>query len=355
MKNEFKTQQAYQCAFGSFANALRYLGNHVNEYDVFHISEAVRMVYALSLQPFNQSLAVQDEDIREIVRHNNIYIGMRLNEVFLKLEQEMCVDFHLNTPVHFDLSQIKEIIRSGFPIVCAVSSHLLKYHSVYQGLNTFRHFITVFDLNEQHAFISDCYIPSYPVSIFQGTIDLKEFIDILEDEKTTIYVFDKKKIIELMKIDNLKRLVNSLEMYTGESVNKNIGSSGMDIAFLLAEDLKKMARNSVSVEPNFFTNLKFQLDHMGVISGKKILLSNLLDIAPIFESNNSEYRIRLSEFEKIIKVWNSISLQLTKLSLKYEHYRLENIAKLIENISIQEKNYMQWNLELLARADGKVR
>jgi hypothetical protein len=162
----FITKLSKHCYYGNVTNILNYYGEKISEAELVLLSGALN--YSLR---FN----------------GNLFLGMP-NAL---CEQGLArIGYQINQ-VDNDYSTYKSLLNNNTPILLLIKSGILTYHSIFKGTDK-DHYIVLLKHSDAMVEISDSFVQTIPMSIFQGYTDLKAIRNEIQENRAMGICLEKQ-------------------------------------------------------------------------------------------------------------------------------------------------------------------
>ena len=305
------THESKNCVIGSMGN---YFSNFNSKFDdsfCFFVLEKFVLSYTKSGKNVS-----------------DIHISHHVAEAYSDLAAKFGLESDLRKSTRHNLKKL--LLCKNTPLIIELNSRNLSYHHLYKTNKwNFPHFITILELNNNNAVISDCYIPKINDSeIYEGKADIKNLQKAWK--KGGYWYYDSLNVSEFISefiIDynfcktlfnkNISTLLNS-SIPTQELFAKDFSN------YLNLYDIKDIKKN--------LQNICIQIQALGLIASryylKKYLITHL-------QFQNSEF---INFIDTDINEWHKICLAIYKCTLTCSKESFDQVQKLIINISEKERN-----------------
>lgn len=240
----------------------------------------------------------------------------------------------------------KLVAEKGVPFICEVYSKNLKYHPLYK-INRWdlTHFLIILDLDENDAFISDCFIPKTDgAEIYEGKASLK---NLQKAWKQNYYWYydcpDIVPFIREYKIDNglcRKIFFENIHLFLTDSVYAQKRFAEDFVSYPL-----KYKINDIKKDLN---NLCIQIQTLGLMASRTYLKEFL---EKHLGFTNPEV---FSFIEKDIHEWHKICISIYKASLICTKEHFESIKKMILRITDEEVYFFSKVLDELNQSKQRI-
>ncbi len=189
MSLTYKTALGGHCYYGNLANILHYYQVDCSEAELVLFLDALNGIYSPSFAP-------------------NVYLGLENIFTSPALEALHC---GINKIFENTISECRDLLRKGIPVLMTVPSNHLKYHTIYRSTDRMH---TVVLLREQDGlvFLSDCFVQTVPISVYEGYTASEEIYDaVRQGEADVSYVRWNPDITHLDKGLLFAKLIQYLD------------------------------------------------------------------------------------------------------------------------------------------------
>ena len=305
----FITRKSPNCVIGSMGNFFSHINSDFDASFCFFLLEKMLLTYN-----------------KDGTRISDIHLSHHIAESYFDFAKQ----FNLkSTFINSKNHNLKKLVaEKGAPFICEVYSKNLKYHPLYK-INRWdlTHFLIILDLDENDAFISDCYIPKTDgAEIYEGKASLKNLQKAWKQNNYWYYDCpDIVPFIKKYKIDNdlcRKIFVENINLFLTNSVFAQKKFAEDFASYLLNYSIKDIKKD--------LNNLCIQIQTLGLMASRTYLkefMENHLGFT------NPEV---FSFIEKDIHEWHKICISMYKAALVCTQENFESIKKMIFRITDEE-------------------
>lgn len=290
---KYETSVGSQCLLSSFGNTLSYYDKTMDDSILFFLGNGFVFEYSRE----------NAKSISEIKLHHDC----------IKIVDSFCKKYNIELSMKEYCRNRDEIkskiyndIKNDRPIIISVSPPNLNYNSIYKNaiLNRY-HTLVIIGINTEGVLISDCSVPTTPVSIYEGIMTFKELEKAWGTKQWRHYKIDYERL-KVMNYDiSLNLLINSLKenlyhYYSGSEPNINH-------LYNFADDVGRLPKlfTAKDVKENV-KEISYLIKFEGIISARLLLKKYLMKLIGLYEvSINKKY---LEEIESIVSEWDRITL-----------------------------------------------
>lgn len=297
MKN-YTTFQSAHCFYGNISNILNYHNIGISEAEFALISNILNGEYRnIDMVPF---------------------IGFSNEKYKIGLSKLGCRAENIRDEICFF-----EMLKKRYPILLKVNSQVLNYNYVYKESSKRNHYIVAIQCDSKDILISDSYIPTLPLSTYQGTINRNDFCIQFENNQVSgIVIFPpESNKFEKSNCDLIKQL--------DEYVLLNI--SGCDNSFckLMYEYCEYALQNITDI---LFSNRMDEMIYQMRFSGTIARWNYLIELFCTYYQIN---KLMVDELNVLKGKWNVVINKLRKCSITrnpdyYKNIFVIDIPKLLE-------------------------
>ena len=311
--SNFVTLQGCNCILGNVCNAMNYLHVAITEQDLF-----------FWLSPFEG-----DRD---------------LPDVFEKLYEEKgkCgwKEF------------VTKSLSEGHPIMVSINPNVLPYMKVKFGGPSTKHYINIIGIDEEkkQLYVSDCYIPTYIPSKFEGWIDYSKIsaMDIGKCwrlKRNAISYFQNCHKWDDINYFTLTSSINRLSTFVSKS-----GDDFSDSGICKMQKLSNTVRNHI--ENGNYDGI------YTLLPGIRLNIINpLVYLERLLKLNIYEHCVWVEKLNELVyKHWEPLNIRLIKFALAHKKLNADDISLRIDEVVELERLVLSDILEwLLQRTDdGRV-
>ncbi|PEF55818.1 hypothetical protein CON32_23525 [Bacillus cereus] len=304
----YNTNPGTYCLSNCICNYLNYVGLDITELDIL-MDHEFQIVYTEGSSYIPMLSEGIENTVWNYLRKNNIEVEKRSNDQDARL-------------------WLSDSIKNDSLIVGHLNNKNLIYYSRFADnkINNSKHFVNLIGINDINGiYISDGYIPTYPVRTFEGWIKLED-----NDESNHFYKINRDQLIKLPY--STEKTVHTLTTYR-EKLFKILGSfleggrkGGDYYGYSAYEkcilDLTNIRHHRIQSYQELFYCMTFHLTAGGVITSKRLIKSYL---------NKLSLYKHVAVIEKIIRKFELLKLLLLKCSVDFQDdYVLDVQNKLME-------------------------
>lgn len=308
----YQTKQSYNCLLSCIGNYFNYAGYMITGSDIYFSCPISR------LQTFSR---------------NN-------HRIFLDLEgtvEDICTKYG----IHFRISQCATDEMEHILDKCILNEKMIGIFLSVTGLlysKSFSqgdaiHCINVIGQKDDKYYVSDGYVPSYPLSVFQGWIDKKQLITAWE-RVNGVYFMLEVSFIQLNIEEIIKKSKENFKQYIcgqlGENKIENCGSVNMEVL--------KVLRTIMEVYPsdeNVCEQL-LQLNHDIKVEG---FLSQKQFVLDYCQKYCGDVEI-CGQYSALIGGWYRVCAFMMKITFSINRERLCILFKKVKELVWEEQSIL---------------
>lgn len=196
--DSFVTRLSQHCYYGNITNVLNYYGEKISEAELVLLSKALNCKF-----------------------HNNknLFFGMPNELCGQGLEQ---AGYHIRR-IDSNYSNYKSLLSNNTPILLLINSGVLTHDNIFKGTDK-DHYIVLLNDNDETMEISDSFVQTIPMSVFQGYTDLNPIRNEIQKNRASgVYLEKQENNIKYQ--DSIKNIfVDYIKMNASLSNNSVICS-----------------------------------------------------------------------------------------------------------------------------------
>lgn len=160
---QYITKLSKHCYYGNVVSILNYLGLNINEAELVLLSEGL-----------NCSCVFKQE---------KLYWGIPIEYCSVGLEK-----LEIETVMLEDEEAIQNSAKRNVPFLLKIKASFLEYSYIFKEAER-NHYIVVINEQDSKLLISDSFIPTIPLEIFQGTVEATNIYDAITQGCAKGYIF----------------------------------------------------------------------------------------------------------------------------------------------------------------------
>lgn len=231
---------------------------------------------------------------------------------------------------------LKHKISTGHPVLVSVNSEVLPYIAMQVGDGLGKHYVNIIGIDEQQRmiYVSDCYVPKYVPTIYEGWVDYSR----VKDKDIGHCWSMKREVITFLRNSCDKQLIDSFSIY---SVLQRIKT------FLYVRDVhngqtgvEEIRELGSSIRDNI---LNGQYENMAsLLAGIRMNVINPLIYLRAFLERSYPLDENMSQQlnELIDDYWEKVNIKLVKFALAHKRLDAEQIFLRIEEVIMMETKFL---------------
>jgi len=279
----------------------------INKYETFLLGGGLDVSFAWGIKEFLST----DQHIADVyIRAMQLY-GIELHKMVCE-----------TNPKDFLISAIK----SEKNIMILLDTSKLSYNKVFTRNEATGHFVNVIGYRNNQVYISDGYVPTRVLSIFEGWISIEALLDIWSVYGYYYIEIAITDIEEVNKIISNQNMISTIKLdlqhYLNGGVDNNTGLyHGISAIHNFQRYLEYVLKHEGKELEKFLYRLVYNFKIKGFFIGKNCIYNLIINIFP--DDNVIE-----KEMQENIRNWNITMLKILKIRFEPSNEyigRLKNI------------------------------
>lgn len=295
--HDFITSQGKNCILGNIYNTMNYYQLKIQESDLF-----------FWFSPFD---------------------GDRVLPEVFEMLYDVCED---DEWVEF----LKRNISSEHPVIVSINPEVLPYIAMQVGDGSGKHSVNIIGIDEQQRriYVSDCYVPKYVTTVYEGWVDYSG----IKDEDIGHCWSMKREVITFFRDSCDKQQIDSFSIYSVLQRIKTFlyvrnvcnGQTGVEEIRELGSSIRDNILNGQ------YENMASLLAgiRMNVINPLVYLRTLLERIYPLDEDMSQQLNELIDDY------WEKVNIKLVKFALAHKRLDAEQIFLSIEEVVLMETKFL---------------
>lgn len=325
---DYHVETGVHCEISSVVNAIKNVNRKINESIIFFMEDGFSTKYS----------AANSSSIKDVLLSNHLDECLKSFLYRYNIGYEKVT---YNKEVKCLRSEIENRVILGFPFIISVDTRYLLHNSIYKKDISRRHVISIFGFNNDGYIISDCYVPTSPISIYKGTMDTdalhkaweatgKTFFEIdLVKAKKVNFNFETSAIQNAVK-QNLVNFIVSQKNHQAPSDLKRFAGDLLKLTDVFSSD---------EIKHNIW-ELSFKIQFDSIIPSRRLLKQIIVYL--IDSKETSIDPLCIDELERLLEMWKRITYMIIRagFSAKKDYFKKisDSVFELIDyEVKLYEK------------------
>lgn len=301
IENGYQTAQSYHCLIGCIENYMNYYKLPICGTDLFFLGNGFEYQYP------------KNENSFSLYSTNNFLEKLSFFGI-------ICTKITLDNHSIPAKEQLIKFVLDELPIILQINTQKIHYDRIFSNSHSVFHSVNLigYDIQKDSFCISDSFIPAFDPKSKQIWINVAEILDMLEPQKEILMLQFTKTPPNIPRY-TLYQICKQISSYLYTSSDSKINYGKYAIRKYIF-DIKEMLFQDFSV--SIVTEMNYQLRVNGFFMGREFLCD--------FLKNNNYYSLA-DELLKVIHLWKSSCLFLTKYVISKEQ---KKVTEMLDSINL---------------------